>query len=211
MEPAEQLPAIARAVQSCTNCPLHEGARQGVPGSGDPHAALMFIGEAPSLYDDKSGDPFSGPTGVFLDELLALVGLERGQVFLTNVVKHRLPANRELELDEIAACADYLTRQIAAINPRVIVTLGRYAMARYFPKAKISKMHGTLKTMGGRVILVLYNPAAALHQVALRQTVIDDFLRGVPAALAAAERLATAGTVNPTDPSDEPPAQLSLF
>ena len=213
--PAEDvLQQLADEVQVCTKCDLHVGARNGVSGSGDPHAEVMLIGEAPSLYDDRRGYPFSGPSGVFLDELLALAGLTRAQVYLTNVVKHRVPEGRELQLGEIAACRDYLTRQIAAIDPKVIVTLGRYSLARFFPTAKISRIHGQAKLQDGRIVVAMYNPAAALHKEELRETVVGDFTRALPAALAEARRLAEEGKLGrPGHAPDEgeAPQQMTLF
>lgn len=208
------LAAIAAEVEVCTRCDLYQGAHRGVPGSGTPHAEVFLVGEAPSYYDDRRGYPFSGPSGDFLNELLALAGLSRADVFLTNLVKHRVPDSRELLPGEIAACAGYLTRQIEAVNPRVVVALGRGALARFLPGAKISRVHGQAKLVGGRIVVAMYNPAAALHQEALRQTVVDDFTRALPAALAEARRLAAEGKLGaPTSsPSDEPPPQqLSLF
>jgi uracil-DNA glycosylase len=208
----EALRRVAAEVDVCTKCALHQGAKHGVPGVGDPHAELFFIGEAPSSYDDRRGAPFSGPSGAFLDELLGLVGLSRSRVFLTNVVKHRVPEGHELAPDEIAACSDYLTRQIAAVDPRVIVTLGRAALLRFFPKARVSQAHGQIKLANGRLVVAMYNPAAALHQEALRQTVIDDFVRAIPAALAEARRLRDAGALDATgDTSPDGPQQLPLF
>lgn len=209
----EMLEQLAEEVRICTRCDLSQGARNGVPGTGNPHAEIMLIGEAPSQYDDRRGYPFSGPSGVFLDELLALVGLSRADVYLTNVVKHRVPDSRELLPTEIAACAGYLTRQITAIDPLVVVTLGRAATLRYVPRARISQIHGQAKTIGGRIVVAMYNPAAALHQEALRQTVIDDFTRAIPAALAEARRLRAEGKLGAPDqhPDEEPPEQLSLF
>src|SRR5215475_8750429 len=120
-EAQRQLDLIAAEVQRCQRCDLYVGAHQGVPGTGNPLAEVMLVGEAPSAYDDRRGYPFSGPSGQFLDELLELAGLTRAEVFLTNMVRHRVPDNRELLAGEIAACADYLTRQIAVIDPLVIV------------------------------------------------------------------------------------------
>ncbi|MGZ3601660.1 MAG: uracil-DNA glycosylase [Ktedonobacterales bacterium] len=213
-EAAQRLAQIAEEVQVCTKCPLYQGARMGVPGSGDTQAEVMLIGEAPSLFDDRRGTPFSGPSGAFLDELLELAGLDRRQVYLTNVVKHRLLDGHELQPDEIRACADYLTRQIAAVNPMVIVTLGRYSLARFFPTGKISRIHGQAKLHNGRIVVAMYNPAAALHREELRQTVVDDFARALPAALAEARRLAAEGKLgrSPDHPDEgESPQQLSLF
>lgn len=206
----DKLSRIAEETQRCQACDLHVGARLAAPGEGDPHAEAMLIGEAPSAFDDRSGRPFSGPTGVFLDELLALAGLRREHIYLTNVVKHRLLAGNELTPQEIAACAPYLTRQIAAVNPILIVTLGRYALARFLPKARISAIHGQARRQGGRILLAMYNPAAALHREELRETVIRDFTHALPAALAEARRLTAGGRPGPHE--DEPgPQQMSLF
>src|SRR5262249_25271833 len=141
-----------------------------------------------------------------LDELLALAGLDRGSVYLTNVVKHRLPSDQSLQPDEIAACAAYLDRQIAAIDPQLIVTLGRYATARFFPRGSIGKLPGQARWLGGRMVLAMYTPAAALHQEQLRRTIEEDFRTALPAALAEARRSAKTPSQE-----DEGPEQLSLF
>ncbi len=208
------LACVGSEVQACTKCALHMGTRNGVPGEGSPHAEVMFIGEAPGYHEDRQGRPFVGPAGQFLNELLASVGLDRSTVFITNVVKHRPPENRDPLPEEIAACSDYLTRQMEAIAPKVIVTLGRYSMARFFPTARISQIHGQAKVIDGRVVVAMYHPAAALHQAALRQTVEDDFKHAIPAALAEAARLHAAGKLSAPKPQDDdqpPPQQLSLF
>ena len=209
----DSLAIVAAEVQACTRCDLYQGARQGVPGSGNPHAEVMLVGEAPSQYDDRRGYPFSGPSGVFLDELLTLAGLTRADVYLTNLVKHRVPDSRELLPGEIATCAGYLTRQIALVNPKVIVALGRGALARFQPGATISRVHGQAKLMGGRIVVAMYNPAAALHREELRATVVADFQRALPAALAEARRLAAEGKLAASGgaQSEEPPQQMSLF
>lgn len=215
MTAEELLAAVASEVRSCTKCDLYRNTHNGVPGEGDPHAEIMLIGEAPGGREDMLGRPFVGPAGAFLNELLAGAGLERSSVFIANVVKHRPPDNRDPLPEEIAACADYLERQIAAINPKVIVTLGRYSMARFFPTAKISQIHGQAKLIDGRIVVAMFHPAAALHRADLKQTVIDDFKRAVPAALAEARRLAAEGKLGkPTAKKDDeppPPQQLSLF
>lgn len=206
----DTLEVIADEVRACARCDLRIGARNAVPGSGRADAEVFLVGEAPSLYDDRKGYPFSGPSGAFLDELLALAGLSRAEVYLTNLVKHRSPESRELLPVEIAACADYLTRQIAVVNPKVIVALGRGALARFLPGAKISQVHGQAKLAGGRVVVAMYNPAAALHREELRATVEDDFRRALPAALAEARRLSAEGKLIPPD-DQPPPQQMSLF
>ena len=145
MSAAEELAQIAAEVNVCTLCKLHRGTIKAVPGEGPADAKIMFIGEAPGFNEDRQGRPFVGAAGKFLEELLALAGLRRSDVFIANVVKHRPPNNRDPEPDEIAACSGYLERQIAAINPRVIVTLGRFSMAKWFPGEKISRIHGQPK------------------------------------------------------------------
>jgi DNA polymerase len=207
------LDRVAAEVRTCTKCDLHVNTKNGVPGEGDPHAEVMFIGEAPGYHEDRQGRPFVGPAGAFLNELLASIDLNRSSVYITNVVKHRPPDNRDPLPEEIAACSDYLDRQIAAIDPKVIVTLGRYSMARFFPTAKISQIHGQAKLIDGRIVVAMYHPAAALHQQSLRQAVEDDFKRAIPAALAEAKRLATEGKLGAAEKKDDeqPPQQLSLF
>jgi DNA polymerase len=206
---SESLETIAAEISSCQRCPLYQGARLGVPGSGNPHAEVMLIGEAPSAFDDRRGVPFSGPSGNFLDELLALAGLTRAEVFLTNIVKHRTPEGRGPAPNEVAACAPYLTRQISVVNPLLIVTLGRLAAGRFFTgKSSITALHGHARRVGGRIVLAMYNPAAGLHREELRQVIVDDFTRALPAALAEARRLISAGPVEGEEP---PPQQLSLF
>jgi DNA polymerase len=166
----------------------------------------MFIGEAPGWNEDQQGRPFVGAAGKFLEELLAKAGLTRGEVFITNVVKSRPPGNRDPLPDEIAACAPFLERQIEVIDPEVIVTLGRFSMARWFPGERISKIHGQPKRVGRRLIVPMYHPAAALHQQSLRATIEDDFGK-LPRILAEAEAARRA-----EGSADEPPAaQMSLF
>ncbi len=205
MTAEEVLAQVAAEVRVCTRCDLYKGTRNGVPGEGNPEAEVMLVGEGPGYNEDKQGRPFVGPAGHFLNELLAAAGLDRSSVFITNVVKHRPPENRDPLPDEMTACSVYLDRQIEAINPKVIVTLGRFSMAKFFPGAKISQIHGQAKLQNGHMVVAMYHPAAALHQAALKQT--------VPAALAEARRLAAEGKLGQPKPkSDEqPPEQLTLF
>jgi uracil-DNA glycosylase len=211
MTTEELLDEVAAETRVCTLCPLHEGAHSAVPGEGPARAEIMLIGEAPSYVDDRRGTPFSGPSGAFLDELLARAGLSRAEVFLTNIVKHRSPDSRELTAQEVTACAPYLTRQIAAINPIVIVALGRGAAKRFFPRARITEIHGQAKVVDGRIVVAMYNPAAALHREELRQTVIDDFTSALPAAIAEAHRLAAEGKLGRGNDDGENIEQPSLF
>lgn len=206
------LQQIASDVRACTACKLHQAAMKAVPGEGPPDARIMFIGEAPGFNEDRQGRPFVGAAGQFLEELLGLAGLRRADVFIANVVKHRPPNNRDPEPDEIAACSEFLERQIAAINPPVIVTLGRYSMARWFPGEKISRIHGQPRWIGERMIIPMMHPAAALHQPQYRTLIEADFRR-LPEFVAQAEaRIAQRSAAAAPDKPDEPEVQqLSLF
>ncbi len=178
---------IADQVRGCPKCELCRTRTNAVPGEGNPRARVMLIGEGPGFYEDREGRPFVGNSGKFLNALLAKAGLAREDVFITNVVKCRPPGNRDPLPDEIAACAPYLEGQIAAIDPDVIVTLGRFSMARWFAGERISKIHGQAKRDGRRVIVPMYHPAAALHQSSLRGAIEEDFER-LPKILAEMER-----------------------
>jgi DNA polymerase len=135
----------------------------------------MFIGEAPGMNEDKQGRPFVGQAGQFLSELLAEAGLRREGVYICNVLKCRPPGNRDPLPGEIDACREYLDEQIDLVDPLVIVTLGRFSMAKFFPGQSISRIHGRVKEVAGRYYVPMYHPAAALHQQSLRQTILDDF------------------------------------
>jgi uracil-DNA glycosylase family 4 len=171
------LASIARQVASCTDCSLCQGRTNSVPGEGDPDAGIMFIGEGPGFYEDQQGRPFVGASGRFLDDLLRSIGLERKSVFIANVVKCRPPQNRDPQPEEIAACSKYLDAQIAAIAPKVIVTLGRHSMQRYFPGEAVSRIHGQPRRKGDLIVVPMYHPAAALHQASLRKVIEADFSR----------------------------------
>jgi len=180
------LQEIAQRIAACTDCPLSKSRNRVVPGDGPDDADLMFIGEAPGYYEDQQGQPFVGPAGRFLEQLLASIGLDRSQVFITNVVKCRPPGNRDPLPNEIGACSKYLTRQLELLNPKVVVTLGRHSLGRFLPDKTISRVHGKPHVVEGRTIFPMYHPAAALHQQRYRQTIIKDmraipdFLREVP-------------------------------
>ncbi|MGH2455754.1 MAG: uracil-DNA glycosylase family protein [Candidatus Limnocylindria bacterium] len=179
------LAAVATEVRGCTRCPLHRGRIQAVPGEGNPLSDVLLVGEGPGAREDSTGRPFVGPAGQLLNELLASIGWRREDVFIANVVKCRPPGNRDPEPEEIAACGAYLDRQEAALDPAVIVTLGRHSLGRYLPGSRISAVHGQLRRSGGRFVFPMYHPAAALHQASLRETLFTD-VRGLPAALLAA-------------------------
>ena len=205
-EKAAILEDIADEIRVCTRCELHRTRTKSVPGEGPPDARIMLIGEAPGWNEDQQGRPFVGAAGKFLEELLAAAGLQRSDVFITNVVKSRPPGNRDPLPDEIAACAPFLDRQIETIDPEVVVTLGRFSMARWFPGERISRIHGQPKRVGRRLIVPMYHPAAALHQQALKTTILEDFGK-LPRILAEAEAAREAESK-----SDEPPAsQMAMF
>ena len=163
-------------------CPeLAAQAHNLVMGDGNLNAEIVFIGEAPGKNEDEQGLPFVGAAGKFLNEMLAQAGMERSDVYITNIVKYRPPNNRDPLPEEKKAFWPYLARQLDVIAPKVVVTLGRHSMEYFLPDAKISQIHGEAKriTFGDKkiVIVPLYHPAAALYNGGMRQTLIDDFLR----------------------------------
>lgn len=172
-----EIETIAAEIADCTHCSLHQSRKLAVPGEGPADAELMFIGEGPGFHENEQGRPFVGAAGKFLEELLASIGLTREQVFITNIVKCRPPGNRDPQAEEIEACASYLERQTGSLNPKAIVTLGRFSMARFFPNARISAIHGKPQRIGNRVVVPMYHPAAALHRPSLRTTIQADFAR----------------------------------
>ncbi len=205
MESGVSLEDLRSQISACTRCELYRGANNAVPGEGNPEARILLIGEAPGHHEDTQGKPFVGNSGKFLTELLAKAGLSRDDVFITNVVKHRPPGNRDPLPDEIVACRHFLDQQIAAIDPDVIVTLGRFSMARYFPGERISKIHGQPKEVDGRYIVPMYHPAAALHNGSLRPELEADFLK-LPRLLAERDKAREAAANNQGDAR-----QQSLF
>jgi uracil-DNA glycosylase len=205
----DSLERVAEEVRGCVICELSRTRTHAVPGEGVPRAAVMLVGEGPGYHEDQQGRPFVGPAGKFLDELLAKANLKREDVFITNVVKCRPPGNRDPLPDEIMACSGYLQRQIDLIDPSVIVTLGRFSMARWFPGERISKIHGKSKQVGARMIVPMYHPAAALHQSSLRSVIEDDFAT-LPSILKKAE-VARTHESEPAAEDGPPPQQMNLF
>lgn len=171
------LEALAAEIAQCTRCPLHRARTHTVPGEGPADADIMFIGEAPGFHEDQQGRPFVGAAGQYLDELLRMIGLRREQVFIANVIKCRPPGNREPQPDEIEACKPFLDRQLEIIQPKCVVTLGRFSMARAFPTARISSVHGQPRKIDGVIYYPMYHPAAALHQPSLRRVIEEDLQR----------------------------------
>ena len=209
MTPEEILAEVAQEVQACQKCPLHLARRKAVPGEGPADAEIMFIGEAPGFHENVQGRPFVGAAGQFLEELLAGIGLKREQVYITNVVKCRPPGNRDPEPEELEACMPYLDRQIQAIRPKVIVTLGRYSMSKFVQGAKISRIHGKPFKVRGQLVVPMYHPAAALHQPSLRRVVEADFAQ-LPSLIAQADEIPEMEAEEEA-PEKGKPKQLSLF
>lgn len=186
-----QLTDLYAEIGACQRCALAKGRTNTVPGEGPERAAVMFIGEAPGYHENRLGRPFVGAAGQFLEELLASIGMKRTDVYICNVVKCRPPNNRDPLPNEIEACRPYLDRQIELIKPRLIVTLGRYSMARFLPKASISRVHGIATRVGEWVVLPMFHPAAALHQPKYRADIERDILK-IPQILAQADNVSEA-------------------
>ncbi|MFC1938799.1 uracil-DNA glycosylase [Chloroflexota bacterium] len=196
------LSELCQEILTCQKCQvLAENRTRVVPGEGAEDADIVFIGEAPGWHEDQQGRPFVGPAGMFLNELIKSIGLRREQVYITNVIKCRPPQNRDPLPSEIHNCRRWLDRQIELISPRMVVTLGRYSMAMFFPGKSISKIHGTAQRQDNTIYYAMYHPAAALHQQSLRQIVEADMLK-IPSILAETE---TASEVKPE------PKQLNMF
>ncbi|MBP8048371.1 MAG: uracil-DNA glycosylase, partial [Anaerolineales bacterium] len=175
MSAEETLAQLAGKISVCTNCVLNETRKKSVPGDGPADAEIMFIGEGPGFHENEQGHPFVGAAGKFLDQLLAQAGVTRDEVFIANVVKCRPPGNRDPLPEELAACDEYLEAQIQTINPSIIVTLGRFSMNKFIPGAKISTIHGQMRKVGERFVIPMFHPAAALHQAALKPSILADF------------------------------------
>ena len=215
MSAEETIAQIAKEVSACTKCPLHEGRKKSVPGEGPATAEIMFIGEGPGFHENEQGRPFVGAAGKFLDQLLAQADVTRADVFVANVVKCRPPGNRDPLPEELAACDTYLEAQIKAINPSIIVTLGRFSMGKFVSGAKISAIHGQMRKMDDRFVIPMFHPAAALHQAALKPAILGDFSKLPDLLKEARAALGKSAVVEKKKEEalqqNEEPKQLSLF
>lgn len=218
-ERLDKMLALMNEVAVCEKCSLHLSRKKSVPGEGNISTKILFIGEGPGMNENETGRPFVGMAGNFLNELLDTAGVRRKDVFITNVVKCRPPQNRDPLPEELSACALFLDRQIEIIDPLVIVTLGRFSMARYFPLQRISSIHGEGKWIDGRMVVPMFHPAAALHQPKLRESIIEDFKK-LPSYLhEAAQQVETIDVADEQPQIDSPDdvtpmaddGQLSLF
>jgi len=201
-----QLTELYDQIRTCEKCQLSQSRTLAVPGEGPEDARILFIGEAPGFHEDRQGRPFVGAAGQYLTELLAKVGLKREEVYIANVIKCRPPGNRDPQPDEIATCRVYMDRQIDLLRPRLVVTLGRFSMERYFPGASISRIHGQPKRVGSVIYYPMFHPAAALHQPRWKSLLDEDFAR-LPGLLEQLEQIEEQED-QPRPPQAE---QLSLF
>jgi uracil-DNA glycosylase family 4 len=201
-----QLTELYDQVRTCEKCQLSQSRTLAVPGEGPEDARILFIGEAPGFHEDRQGRPFVGAAGQYLNELLVKVGLKREEVYIANVIKCRPPGNRDPLPDEVATCRTYLDRQIDLIRPRMVVTLGRFSMERYFPGDSISRIHGQPKRVGSVIYYPMFHPAAALHQPRWKSLLDEDFAR-IPGLLEQLDQIEEQED-QPRPPQAE---QLSLF
>lgn len=195
------LTELYQQIAQCYQCEIAKFRTNVVPGEGAENADIMFIGEAPGYHEDQLGRPFVGQAGQFLDRLLESINLQREQVYIANVIKCRPTGNRDPLPTEINNCRHWLDKQIEIIKPRMIVTLGRYSMARYFSGKAISKIHGIAQQKEGIIYFPMYHPAAALHQQSLRQTIEAD-MKKIPGLLAETAKIEEAASQ---------PQQLNMF
>jgi len=209
-ERESELQVLNGEVSVCTLCDLSTTRKRAVPGEGPVDAEIMFIGEGPGFNEDQQGRPFVGPAGRLLNELLASIGMQRSEVYITNVVKCRPPENRDPTGVEIGACNPYLDRQLATIDPRLVVTLGRFSMAKFFPGVTISRIHGQPKKAGGRIYFPMFHPAAALRSPDTMGKAKADMLK-IPALLAEARQMPASEGEAAHAAVEDAPRQLGLF
>ncbi len=195
------LSELYKEIAVCQRCQLGKYRTKAVPGEGSENAELLFIGEAPGWHEDQQGRPFVGPAGQYLEQLLASIDLRREQVYIANVIKCRPMGNRDPLPAEILACRSWLEQQIELIRPKMVVTLGRYSMAMFFPGKSISKIHGTAQKRDNIIYYAMYHPAAALHQQSLRRAIEEDMLK-IPSLLGQVKNMAEA---------EQQPKQLGMF
>ena len=197
---------LVSRISSCSNCELSRGRNKAVPGDGSLDADIMFIGEGPGFHEDRQGVPFVGQAGNLLNYMLSTIGLAREDVYITNMVKCRPPNNRDPFPVELSSCAPYLDEQLEIINPKVIVTLGRFSFSKFFPGEAISKARGKPRNWNGFAVFPMYHPAAGLHNPGLRPAMENDFRKLPDLIRDVIERKSV--EPEPPQPSDQ---QLSMF
>ncbi len=171
------LKEIEKSIRICNKCRLCKTAINPVPGEGNPDAEIVFIGEAPGETEDQTGRPFVGRAGRLLETLLAKIGYKREDVWIGNIIKHRPPQNRDPLPDEILACQPYLTEQLKILSPKIIVTLGRFALSYFYSDGKISRDRGNLLRTGRFNVFPVYHPAAALRSPQMYRDLESDILK----------------------------------
>lgn len=176
----DQLNKLNELMRNCSKCALRKNCTQVVPGAGNAEAEILFIGEAPGKKEDKTGEPFVGAAGKFLNEMLKTIKLKREDVYIANVCKCRPPENRDPFPEEIATCWPWLLEQIKIIKPKLIVTLGKHSMEKFLPGFKISEVHGKtrqreIEGLGKQMFFTLYHPASALYNGSMREILFKDF------------------------------------
>jgi DNA polymerase len=210
---SDSLEAIGVDVRACRLCKLCQTRTVGVPGEGSSNAEVMFIGEGPGFHEDQQGRPFVGAAGQLLTEMLRGIGMRREDVFITNVVRCRPPGNRDPLPDELSACDTYTQRQIAVLDPKLIVTLGRYSMARFVGSGPMRELHGRTREWNGVTCLAMYHPAAILRTptIEMRRVYAEDFQK-IPTLLDDARRKRAAlATATLAAEAAAPLDQLRLF
>ncbi len=177
MDKAQALTELASEITKCQKCSLYKTAKCAVPGEGNSDTPVVFIGEAPGYWEDQQGKPFVGPAGQLLNKLLASINLNREQVFICNMLRHRPPNNRDPQEDELEACRVWLDKQLEIINPKIIVTLGRFSMTKFIPDGRITRIHGHSMRVNDRIIMPMFHPAAALRERLVQNQLEEDFLK----------------------------------
>lgn len=177
---SSKLKKLNAKILACTKCSLRKNCIQVVCGAGNAEAKILFIGEAPGKKEDETGQPFVGASGKFLDEMLEIIKLNRNDIYIANIIKCRPPKNRDPLPEEIAHCWPWLLAQIKIIKPKLIVTLGKHSMQKFFPTLKISEAHGkimqrTIENIGDQNFYPLYHPAVALYKRSMREVLFEDF------------------------------------
>jgi uracil-DNA glycosylase family 4 len=202
---------LVSRISNCTNCGLSQGRIQAVPGAGSQDADIMFIGEGPGFHEDKQGVPFVGQAGNLLNHMLSVIGLSRDDVYITNMVKCRPPNNRDPFPGELEACSYYLDEQLELIDPKVIVTLGRFSFTKFFPGEAISRSRGKPRKWRGYMVFPMYHPAAALHNPGLRPVLEKDFSALPDLISQVIESQVTEQQTSESEPEEQPAQQLSMF
>lgn len=173
----DKLLQLESTIKNCRKCRLCETATNAVPGEGNPNAQVVFVGEAPGAQEDLTGRPFVGRAGKLLDKMLEHIDMQRSDVWIGNIVKHRPPENRDPLPDEVKACSPYVALQLEIIKPKLVITLGRYALYHFYPDGKISRDHGNVIKVGNYNVYPVYHPAAALRNPAFARALVEDFKR----------------------------------